>query len=511
MGEEISTIFLGPVVTEVDHGSDVGVSAEDGAGTLFSRAAFAMAIGRDGFAEVKEGEIGAAPTFAIGGDEVAVVAVVLRPVMSITEDLADRAESPGTAAVGHEEGAVGTVVETPLIGSAVGVDFEVVSDGMESPDAGLEIDAFFLGSARLADEGIVKNAVTAVKPAVVAPKKRVWRFVRVPEREAVEKDLGWAVGFVIAIGIGDEEEFGSAGREDASVADFEAADEVEIVGEDFVGFERAIAVLVLENDDAIAGFFVGASPRIGEGFGDPDAAPAVEGESDGLAELRFAGDGFDLETFRDEDATGDVVWLSCRIRFEVPKERAGGEAGRVWIRGSGGLLFVKAEIVVVEVAPRAGMFIDEAEADHFSEVGAKIDGVLGHVLDFASTACFVDDLAGLGVDDFNVGFGKGAGSDAIGCPWVGDFEGLGSECSLSLIGVPEFVAADPEVAVVRGISATPDGDAVAFDWAFVPNGSGFFPALIVALFESNVGGVGRDDSFGGFLGGRRGFWNTLRE
>ena len=94
---------------------------------------------------------------------------------------------------------------------------------------------------------------------------------------------------------------------------------------------------------------------------------------------------------------------------------------------------------------------------------------------------------------------------------MGDFEGLGSECSLSLIGVPEFVAADPEVAVVRGISATPDGDAVAFDWAFVPNGSGFFPALIVALFESNVGGVGRDDSFGGFLGGRRGFWNTLRE
>ncbi len=148
----------------------------------------------------------------------------------------------------------------------------------------------------------------------------------VVDGESVEENNWIAIGYVVPVLIRDEEKLRRAGCEDASVADLESGNEVEIVGEDFVRFEGSVVVFVFENDEAVFTFAFFLPARIGESFGDPNAAPAIEGKGDGLAELRFAGDGFDLESFGNEHVGGDVVCFASGIGFEIPKERAGREA-----------------------------------------------------------------------------------------------------------------------------------------------------------------------------------------
>ena len=74
-----------------------------------------MSIGGDGVEIVKERRVGAVPALFVGGDEIAIVRIVLGPAMTIAKDLTDWPKSPGAAAVCHEEGTIGPVVETPLI------------------------------------------------------------------------------------------------------------------------------------------------------------------------------------------------------------------------------------------------------------------------------------------------------------------------------------------------------------------------------------------------------------
>ena len=67
-----------------------------------------------------------------------------------------------------------------------------------------------------------------------------------------------------------------------------------------MSFEGSVVIGIFENDEAVFSFAFFLSAGISKGFGDPDAATGIEGEGDGLPELGFAGDCFDLETFGDE-------------------------------------------------------------------------------------------------------------------------------------------------------------------------------------------------------------------
>ena len=221
-----------------------------------------MTVGRYRVEVIEERSFGSVPADFVGGNEVAVGGIILSPVVTIAEDLTNRSESPGAAAVCHEEGAVRTVVEAPLIGAALGIDFEFVGNGMESPNGSLHTESFVFRSAWLTNEGGIKNAMTTVEPAVVSPKKGVGGFVGVVCGKPVEKDFRRAVGNIVAIGIGDEDKLGCACGEDSAVANFESRDEIEIVSKDFVGFESAIVILVFEYDEA--GLFLGLL------FGDGD-------------------------------------------------------------------------------------------------------------------------------------------------------------------------------------------------------------------------------------------------
>lgn len=271
VSKKVSPIFGRPVVTKVDHGSDVGMSSKDRTGSLFSGTAFAVTVGGDGVEVVKEGRVSAVPALFVGGDEAGIVRIVLGPAMTIAKDLADGAESPGTAAVGHEEGAIGAVVETPLVGATVGVDFEFMSDGVKTPDRSVDFQALLFRGSGLSYEGRVEDAMTAVEPTIVSPKKGVWSFVSVGKGKAVEENLGRAIGFVVSISVRNKNKLRSAGCEDATVSDLKSGNKVEIVGKGLASFEGSVLIGVFENDEAVFSFTFFLSAGVSKGLGDPDA------------------------------------------------------------------------------------------------------------------------------------------------------------------------------------------------------------------------------------------------
>ena len=86
--------------------------------------------------------------------------------------------------------------------------------------------------------------------------------------------FGCAVGDVVAVFIGDEEQLGRAHEPDAAAADLDAGEHLHLVGEDgaLVGF--AVVVGVLEDEDAVAEAQSEAdfARPVGVVFGDPHAA-----------------------------------------------------------------------------------------------------------------------------------------------------------------------------------------------------------------------------------------------
>ena len=72
------------------------------------------------------------------------------------------------------------------------------------------------------------------------------------DREPVEHDLGRAVGHVVAVAVGDEQQLRRAEQPDAAEAELDAGEPLHVVGEDRAPVEPAVAVGVLEDQDAVA-------------------------------------------------------------------------------------------------------------------------------------------------------------------------------------------------------------------------------------------------------------------
>ena len=85
---------------------------------------------------------------------------------------------------------------------------------------------------------------------------------------------------------------------DAAEADLDPADQVELVGEDLARVEPAVAVGVLEDQDAVAGLVVGDADRVRIRLGDPEPAAVVDRERDRLDDVGLAGEERDLEARR---------------------------------------------------------------------------------------------------------------------------------------------------------------------------------------------------------------------
>ncbi len=99
-----------------------------------------------------------------------------------------------------------------------------------------------LERTRLADAGVGENTVAAVKPAVRAPGEAVERFVSIMLAPAVEQDLGRSVGPVVAVAVGDEKEMRGRADPDAAETDFQAAHQIQVVGEHLARVEPAVVI-----------------------------------------------------------------------------------------------------------------------------------------------------------------------------------------------------------------------------------------------------------------------------
>jgi hypothetical protein len=120
--------------------------------------------------------------------------------------------------------------------------------------------------------------------------------------EGAEEDFA-DIGFVVAVGVGEVPDVRDAPGDAAGfvlglVPGEDAGGDVQFVGEvgDFVG--AAVAIGVFEDLDGIAAVFDAIALRVGpaafiggvgvlDGGGDPEATAGVEGDVDGLVDLRL--------------------------------------------------------------------------------------------------------------------------------------------------------------------------------------------------------------------------------
>jgi hypothetical protein len=153
---------------------------------------------------------------------------------------------------------------------------------------------------------------------------------------AIKHDLRGSIRDVVVIAIGDEQEIRRRADPDAAEADFQSADEVQIFGKYFLGLKDAVAVAVLENQDAILALTFGLAVRITHRLRDPDAAARVEGEGNRLVQVGFRGEQLGLEAGHEFHAGDQLLRRGVRhwgrprgIIAELPRRGAFAQAGQV--------------------------------------------------------------------------------------------------------------------------------------------------------------------------------------
>ena len=146
--------------------------------------------------------------------------------------------------VAAAEGVAGAIeVEAPGVASAFGEELKPPRTRVVSPDPLLKF-----GAANPCGDGA---SLCAIEPAVGPPGHRVHRGVGVLKAKAREQHFGLAVGPVVAVSIGVEQQIRGLADKDPPVTDSQAGGQVQAVDEDgfFVG--PAVAVGVFEDLDPV--------------------------------------------------------------------------------------------------------------------------------------------------------------------------------------------------------------------------------------------------------------------
>ena len=106
---------------------------------------------------------------------------------------------------------------------------------------------------------------------------------------AVEQHAGFTVRHIVAVGVGDEEQFGRGPHPHAAEADLETADEVQPLLEDRSLVEHMVAIGVFEDENPVLRRLGSHPSRIGIGLGHPEPAAVVEAHGDRLADVGLRG------------------------------------------------------------------------------------------------------------------------------------------------------------------------------------------------------------------------------
>src|SRR5436309_12025018 len=117
-----------------------------------------------------------------------------------------------------------------------------------------------------------EDTMTAIKPAVRPPDEAVEQLMRVLQSPAIKNNSRRSGWFILALLDRDEKQFRRLANPDAAEAKLEAGDEVQSFVEYSALIENAVAVGVLEDEDAILRFLGWQFARIGVAFSHPEPA-----------------------------------------------------------------------------------------------------------------------------------------------------------------------------------------------------------------------------------------------
>ena len=152
-------------------------------------------------------------------------------------------------AVGREEQvAVGVERQAEQVAAPLAEQLEPSRPRVESPDGLLELDAADVVARRAAGD--------PVEPAVRPPGEVVGQRLGVLHAEAGEQNLGLAVGHVVAVAVGVEEQVGDLEDVDAAVAERQTGAQVQPGHEVLEAVGAAVAVGVLADGDPVVALWV---------------------------------------------------------------------------------------------------------------------------------------------------------------------------------------------------------------------------------------------------------------
>ena len=213
----------------------------------------------------------------------------------------DHAEQVRDHAVGDERLAEVVEVESPRVGRAVRDDLEDLAGRVIPPDAAIHRRPLLLRRPRLADLRGGQDAVATPEPAVGTPVQGVEHVVLSVDAPAVELDDRRAVGPVVAVAVGDEDQVGRGADPDPAEPQRDAGVVGPSVGKDGPAIEAAVAVGVLEDQDAIPAARPAQPDRVRVVLDHPEPPPVVDGHGDRLDDVGLGGGESDPEPGRHRD------------------------------------------------------------------------------------------------------------------------------------------------------------------------------------------------------------------
>ena len=294
---DTAAIFLRPIVTIVDDHAAVRVAA---AGRIRGRG-HALAL------QVAPVLVAGVPVVVIRRlrDQLVQVFVKMIAVHPLVSSPGNAMPKMADYGVDKKQLPMLVPVVSPRIGRALGDNIKCLGHRMITEDATVHLHPIRSRSTRLADVGGGQDSVTPIQPAVRSPAQTVDDVVpHAVAVEAVEHHLRFAVRYVVAIAIRDEQNARSRRHPYAAKAHLDAGDVRALVPKHLSPIEHAIAVCVLKNQDAILHPRVESQLRIGVSvaLGHPQPATAVPRHRDRLLHLRLSRAQLNRESLRHRDS-----------------------------------------------------------------------------------------------------------------------------------------------------------------------------------------------------------------
>ena len=132
---------------------------------------------------------------------------------------------------------------------------------------------------------------TPVEPAIRPPTQPIGKVVIIAlrHREPIENDLGLAVGNIVLVRIGNEQQLGRTHQPDTTPPHLDTGQHLDLVGENLSGIGFPVAILIMKNENSIAqGEVETLCPlRVGVVLRNPHAAFPVPRHRDRVSHLRL--------------------------------------------------------------------------------------------------------------------------------------------------------------------------------------------------------------------------------